>query len=256
MEMTYTALAKSLGIPLKSTSSSTSTTSMSPVSTSVQALASISTASTSAKVEQDKDSKDVVMHEEEERNYEGEKEDKPEKVETTSKPLPPARKDSTPPHVETMQDSKADGGDEMDMDVESDADADGELDAEGESDIASSRPSPGPIPPLDSSQEGNLIESQTTQATSVSQSSDADVVVDSADAQSKPQPVDRELMTDTQLDQAKVLVLDLLGWGVPPEYLLQRGISHALLYTVFTDLRLRLPDSIIEDCNRLVAAQS
>ena len=50
------------------------------------------------------------------------------------------------------------------------------------------------------------------------------------------------------------LVLDLLGWGVSPEYLLQRGISHALLYTVFTDLRLQLPDKIKADCIALVAA--
>lgn len=64
------------------------------------------------------------------------------------------------------------------------------------------------------------------------------------------------IVTDEQLHQAKVLVLDLLGWGVPPEYLLQRGVSHALLYTVFTDLRLRLPESIIADCVRLVSAQS
>lgn len=61
-------------------------------------------------------------------------------------------------------------------------------------------------------------------------------------------------MTDEQLHHAKVLVLDLLGWGVTPEYLLQRGVSHALLYTVFTDLRLRLPEKIKADCIALVAA--
>ena len=62
------------------------------------------------------------------------------------------------------------------------------------------------------------------------------------------------IVTDEQLHQAKVLILDLLGWGVPPEYLVQRGISLALLYTVFTDLRLQLPDSIIADCITLANA--
>lgn len=63
-------------------------------------------------------------------------------------------------------------------------------------------------------------------------------------------------VSDADLDQAKVLVLDLLGWGVSPEYLIERGISHALVYTVFTDLQLRLPDKIMEDCNRLVSTHS
>ncbi|PAV17030.1 hypothetical protein PNOK_0709400 [Pyrrhoderma noxium] len=58
-------------------------------------------------------------------------------------------------------------------------------------------------------------------------------------------------ITDEQLHRAKTLVLDLLGWGVPPEYLLQRGVSLSLLYTVFTDLRLRLPDSIFSECIEL-----
>lgn len=59
------------------------------------------------------------------------------------------------------------------------------------------------------------------------------------------------LVTDEQLHRAKTLILDLLGWGVPPEYLLQRGVSLSLLYTVFTDLRLRLPDSIFSECIEL-----
>lgn len=55
-------------------------------------------------------------------------------------------------------------------------------------------------------------------------------------------------VSDEELNNAKVLVLDLLGWGVPPEYILRRGVSHQLLYTVFTDLRLRLPDGIVAEC--------
>lgn len=63
-------------------------------------------------------------------------------------------------------------------------------------------------------------------------------------------------MSDEQLDQAKILVLDLLGWGVSPEYLIERGVSHALVYTVFMDLRLKLPDKVMEDCVRLVSSHS
>ena len=59
------------------------------------------------------------------------------------------------------------------------------------------------------------------------------------------------LVTEEQLYQAKVVMLDLLGWGVPPEYILQRGVSHELMYTVFTDLRLRLPESIVADCTAI-----
>ncbi|KAG2006971.1 hypothetical protein CC2G_014707 [Coprinopsis cinerea AmutBmut pab1-1] len=43
------------------------------------------------------------------------------------------------------------------------------------------------------------------------------------------------------LDRAKSLVLDLLGWGVEPEYLVNCGVSAQLIYRVFTDLNLRLP---------------
>ena len=37
------------------------------------------------------------------------------------------------------------------------------------------------------------------------------------------------------------MILDLLGLGVPPEYLLQCGLSRELIYFTFTELRLRLP---------------
>lgn len=49
------------------------------------------------------------------------------------------------------------------------------------------------------------------------------------------------------MHHAKILMLDLLGWGVPPEYILNRGVSHKLVCSVFTDLNLRLPDYIVED---------
>ncbi|TFK28326.1 hypothetical protein FA15DRAFT_701212 [Coprinopsis marcescibilis] len=46
------------------------------------------------------------------------------------------------------------------------------------------------------------------------------------------------------LDRAKTLVLDLLGWGVEPEYLVTCGVSSQLIYRVFTDLNLRLPGNL------------
>jgi hypothetical protein len=47
-----------------------------------------------------------------------------------------------------------------------------------------------------------------------------------------------------ELDHAKNLVLDLLGWGVEPEFLVDEGISAQLIYRVFTDLNLRLPTNL------------
>lgn len=44
-----------------------------------------------------------------------------------------------------------------------------------------------------------------------------------------------------------MLILDLLGWGVSPDYMLQRGISHELVCSVFNELRLRLPENIAAD---------
>ncbi|PPQ96475.1 hypothetical protein CVT26_010469 [Gymnopilus dilepis] len=49
--------------------------------------------------------------------------------------------------------------------------------------------------------------------------------------------------TPEELQEAKHIVLDLLGWGVPSEYFLTVGISPAALYRIFTDLNLRLPPS-------------
>lgn len=47
------------------------------------------------------------------------------------------------------------------------------------------------------------------------------------------------------LDHAKDIVLDLLGWGVPPQYLLDRGVSPQLVHRIFTDLQLQLPQGFV-----------
>lgn len=48
-------------------------------------------------------------------------------------------------------------------------------------------------------------------------------------------------MTQEEYDLSKRIILDLLGLGVPPEYLIQCGLSRELIYFTFTELRLRLP---------------
>ncbi|KAG6831080.1 hypothetical protein H0H87_006196 [Tephrocybe sp. NHM501043] len=47
-----------------------------------------------------------------------------------------------------------------------------------------------------------------------------------------------------ELELAKDVVLDLLGWGVQPEYLVDCGISSHAIYRIFTDLNLRLPSNL------------
>ncbi|THH08443.1 hypothetical protein EW146_g8988 [Bondarzewia mesenterica] len=51
-------------------------------------------------------------------------------------------------------------------------------------------------------------------------------------------------MTHEQYTAAKDIVLDLLGWGVPPEYLVECGLSREIVYYVFTELNLRLPTNL------------
>ena len=51
-------------------------------------------------------------------------------------------------------------------------------------------------------------------------------------------------MTQSQYDTAKDIVLDLLGWGVEPEYLVDCGLTREIVYYVFTELNLRLPQNL------------
>ncbi|KAF9011747.1 hypothetical protein BDQ17DRAFT_1344755 [Cyathus striatus] len=52
------------------------------------------------------------------------------------------------------------------------------------------------------------------------------------------------IMSAENLDHAKDIVLDLLGWGVSPEYLVDCGVSPQSLYQIFADLRLQLPENL------------
>lgn len=51
-------------------------------------------------------------------------------------------------------------------------------------------------------------------------------------------------MNQVRYDAAKDVLLDLLGWGVDPAYLVECGLSRELIYYVFTELNLRLPDNL------------
>ena len=46
-------------------------------------------------------------------------------------------------------------------------------------------------------------------------------------------------MTAQELSEAKTIILDLLGWGVPSEYLLRCGLARESIYYTFTELNLR-----------------
>ncbi|KAF8627471.1 hypothetical protein AX17_006283 [Amanita inopinata Kibby_2008] len=51
-------------------------------------------------------------------------------------------------------------------------------------------------------------------------------------------------MNQPQYEAAKDIILDLLGWGVPPEYLVDCGLSKEIVFYVFTELNLRLPQNL------------
>jgi len=51
-------------------------------------------------------------------------------------------------------------------------------------------------------------------------------------------------VTQRQFDTAKEVILDILGYGVPPEYLIDCGLSREIIYYVFTELNLRLPNNL------------
>ncbi|OAX37085.1 hypothetical protein K503DRAFT_256792 [Rhizopogon vinicolor AM-OR11-026] len=51
-------------------------------------------------------------------------------------------------------------------------------------------------------------------------------------------------MSQDQYNTAKDTVLDLLGWAVPPEYLVDCGLSRQVVFYVFTELNLRMPTNL------------
>jgi hypothetical protein len=52
------------------------------------------------------------------------------------------------------------------------------------------------------------------------------------------------LLVQMQLWEAKTIVLDLLGWGVPPSYLVDCGLQPQLVLRIFNELNLKLPANL------------
>ncbi|KIP02889.1 hypothetical protein PHLGIDRAFT_122053 [Phlebiopsis gigantea 11061_1 CR5-6] len=48
-------------------------------------------------------------------------------------------------------------------------------------------------------------------------------------------------LTEEQYNRGKDALLDLLGWGVPPDYIIDCGVSREMIYYAFTEMNLRLP---------------
>jgi len=51
-------------------------------------------------------------------------------------------------------------------------------------------------------------------------------------------------VTQPEYDTAKDIILDLLGWGVHPEYLVDCGLTREIVFHVFHELNLRLPQNL------------
>lgn len=54
----------------------------------------------------------------------------------------------------------------------------------------------------------------------------------------------RTSVTEAQYLTARDIILDLLGWGVSPEYLVNCGLSREIIFYVFAEHNLRLPSNI------------
>ncbi|KAL1742271.1 hypothetical protein HDZ31DRAFT_66138 [Schizophyllum fasciatum] len=51
-------------------------------------------------------------------------------------------------------------------------------------------------------------------------------------------------ITQEQYDATKVMILDLLGWGIHPDLLHPMGLSREIIYYVFSELNLRFPANL------------
>ena len=50
------------------------------------------------------------------------------------------------------------------------------------------------------------------------------------------------IVNQEQYDTTKDIILDLLGWGVPPTYFIDCGVSREAIYYVFSELNLAFPE--------------
>jgi hypothetical protein len=116
--------------------------------------------------------------------------------------------------------------------------------------------SPPPPPPISSASDDSSAQSPPCSNTTATPPSEPPPSLVSSPTITSPQPAATEihassettppsfLLSPDELYQAKILVLDLLGWGVDAEYLVTSGVSPAVIFRVFTDLNLQLPTNI------------
>ncbi|KAH9474433.1 hypothetical protein JR316_0012892 [Psilocybe cubensis] len=143
---------------------------------------------------------------------------------------------SKPKEVETSVSENA-----MDEDQESDSKASGSKSPSFSSEMVANALVPSPDPP----------HSTVLPEESSKQEDAGGHIQESPEAHGSPPPPDISPGADRmrpfspeELSQAKLLVLDLLGWGVEPEFLVTSGVSAEALYRIFTDLNLRLPHNL------------
>lgn len=101
----------------------------------------------------------------------------------------------------------------------------------------------------DNLEEGEIKEADLVSLLRLTRSFSSPVVdqnkIASCTAATSPHHAMPETMTEEELDRAKSVVLDLLGWGVTPEYLVDYGVSPGALVRIFSDLNLRLPTNLL-----------
>lgn len=61
---------------------------------------------------------------------------------------------------------------------------------------------------------------------------------------SKSNSITSLIVTESQYKDARDAILDLLGWGVSPEYLVNCGVSREVIYYIFVEYNLRLPENL------------
>lgn len=52
-------------------------------------------------------------------------------------------------------------------------------------------------------------------------------------------------VTEEQYAESRIILLELLSWGVSPEHLVQVGLSTQGALVLFKDLRIRLPSNLL-----------
>lgn len=104
---------------------------------------------------------------------------------------------------------------------------------------------PGHDPAPDNVSAGNAQPSADGQMPQSDRVASAAAECESSPPLSHAPRADSPVLGQLQLWEAKIIVLDLLGWGVPPSYLVACGLQPKLVIRIFNELNLKLPDSLL-----------